>query len=133
MSGVLVSIGPIQRTQLMNPRAPSPIETSPSELENMTIRSTRWYAGSQCGMFYFYAATELSVIIQVPSQDPQYWYWVGLSCWDNNWSYDQIGFGEYNGKWYFYPSRSIWTQDDELVILPELPAESIGAIRTSSS
>lgn len=117
MSGVLVSIGPIQLTQLMNPRAPSPVQALPS----VPGTSNRWWAGSVCGMFYFYAATELSVIIQVPSQDPQYWYWIGLSSWDNNWSYNQIGFGEYGGKWYFYPSRSIWTQNDELVIIPELP------------
>ncbi len=47
-----------------------------------------------CGFFYLYYAISISVIIKTPPQVPQddNWYFIGISCWDENSSYDQIGF-----------------------------------------
>jgi hypothetical protein len=117
LSGFLLTIGPLPVIEPLHPQAPMPIQV------NIGRSSDYWMAGAVCTPFYWYFATEVSVIIKTPSQAPpsNRWYWIGLSCWDSNWSYDQIGYGEYGGNWRFYFSRSIYTKNNELKCLPEAP------------
>jgi hypothetical protein len=63
---------------------------------------THWYAG---GVRPWWASTEnastINVSITVPSSAPRSdeFYYVILSAWDNNGSYNQIGFADDYGIW----------------------------------
>jgi hypothetical protein len=59
----------------------------------------------------------------IPSEAPQdqYWYFIGLSCYDDNESYDQIGFNSWglssDRYWTFVISRSIWVDGEEKILV----------------
>lgn len=118
-----------------------PIEIDPETIEGAEMTGAqplasydRWWAGSVCNFFYYYAAKEVSFIMDVPSAVPSDWYAILLSTWDTNDSYDQIGFNsvEIAGQdyWYFCISRSIITQSGELLILTENYVERLTPGRT---
>jgi hypothetical protein len=77
----------------------------------------RWYAGSiSVNYLPVLYADKLEVIIKTPSTQPPSddYYYVLLSCWDDNSSYDQIGMCAYWGTWKLAWSRSWYTPDGEL-------------------
>ncbi len=119
-SGFLLHFGPLSVTKSNHHQAlqtPIPVPANGAPAEDY------WMAGAICHPFYWRFATEVSVIIKTPSQAPSNdrWYWFGLSCWDSNWSYDQVGFGEHQDEWRFYYSRSVYLSDGTLKIIPKAP------------
>jgi hypothetical protein len=110
----------------MPPVCPEPIKLNFENIANLSaldqydinafaISSSRWWAGSISMPIWFgLLATSLEVVIKTPSSNPttNYWYFFGLSCWDDNDSYDQIGFcskGRPGNKyWSFLVSYSYW-------------------------
>ncbi len=76
-----------------------------------------WYAGSVSNWILIPVyATDLEVTIRTPASNPPTsdFYYVLLSCWDVNASYNQIGIAAHNGHWGFTYSRSWFTPDGEM-------------------
>ncbi|MGQ4914438.1 MAG: hypothetical protein ACP6IU_06745 [Candidatus Asgardarchaeia archaeon] len=65
-----------------------------------TDSKSHWYAGAIARNYVYYTAKELSFQLTVPDEKPPYQnYYVLLSCFDNNDSYNQIGIQNYYGTW----------------------------------
>lgn len=69
------------------------------EVYSTKDNNNHWYAGSLARNYVYYAAKELSFQLTVPSgKPPDQHYYVLLSCFDNNDSYNQIGIENYYGS-----------------------------------
>lgn len=128
LSITVVYIGPFRVCKPASTKIPMPIliereyllfnNTEQIEIPSSS-RSSRWWAGTISSPFYLSYVEKISVIIKIPDEKPQddYWYWIGISCWDNNNSYDQIGFNSWgsssNRYWTICYSSTYWV-DGEL-------------------
>jgi hypothetical protein len=95
--------GAVQDDRAKANQAPVPtMVPRTSKLALSDSNNTHWYAGSRAPEQLQDNARTVSMSIKVPDSAPPYYdeqYAILLSAWDDNSSYDQLGFTAYHGGW----------------------------------